>query len=34
MAEARPAQREGMAEAKSAPQPLMSVRGLGIRFKM
>jgi len=33
MAEARPAQREGKAEAESAPQPLMSVRGLGIRFK-
>ena len=33
MAEARPAQRDGKAEAGSAPQPLMSVRGLGIRFK-
>src|SRR4029079_5109833 len=29
----RPAQREGKAEAANAPRPLMSVRGLGIRFK-
>jgi peptide/nickel transport system ATP-binding protein len=33
MAETRPAQHHGKADAASAPQALMSVRGLGIRFK-
>ena len=33
MAETQPAQRHGKADAGNAPQPLMSVRGLGIRFK-
>ena len=33
MGETQPAQRHGKADASSAPQPLMSVRGLGIRFK-
>ena len=33
MAETRPAQRHGRADASAAPQALMSVRGLGIRFK-
>jgi peptide/nickel transport system ATP-binding protein len=33
MAETRPAQHHGKADAPGAPQALMSVRGLGIRFK-